>query len=315
MIDISEGELRDIHLFKNVNLGSIKGLLEACSVKSLEPEEVLIASGQLNKAVYFVLSGHLRIHLDSVESESIAIFGKGESVGEISVIDNQATSANVIADGHCRVLAMNEDILWSLIQASHAAACNLLFILAKRLRHTDSIIIEGVQLEQDFQHYGSVDALTGLHNRYWFDSMFKRQFARSVANGKPFSLLMVDVDYFKRLNDTYGHLLGDRALYEVSHVITGNVRPAELIARYGGDEFIILLPDRDIRIARRVAQRLQRAVADAPPISYGDENIFHPTLSIGISEMKKDQTPEMLIQAADEALYRAKNNGRNCIAE
>jgi diguanylate cyclase (GGDEF)-like protein len=210
---------------------------------------------------------------------------------------------------------MNEDILWSLIQASHAAACNLLFILAKRLRHTDSIIIEGVQLEQDFQHYGSVDALTGLHNRYWFDSMFKRQFARSVANGKPFSLLMVDVDYFKRLNDTYGHLLGDRALYEVSHVITGNVRPAELIARYGGDEFIILLPDRDIRIARRVAQRLQRAVADAPPISYGDENIFHPTLSIGISEMKKDQTPEMLIQAADEALYRAKNNGRNCIAE
>ena len=308
-------ELKKLHILKNVSLESIKGLLEACSVKTLEPQEILIAPRELNKTVFFILSGQLRIHLDSLESASITILGPGESVGEISVIDNQLTSAYVVANEDCKLLVMDEDILWSLIQASHAAACNLLFILAKRLRHTDSIVVEGVQLEQDFQHYGSVDALTGLHNRYWFNSMFKRQFIRSSINNGPFSVIMADIDHFKKLNDTYGHLTGDQVLYEVAHIITKNIRPAEMACRYGGDEFVIVLPDEDIETAKLMADRLLEAMRKALPIPCGDKDIFHPTLSMGLAEMKSDQTPEMLILAADEAMYRAKENGRNCYSE
>ncbi|HVN96975.1 MAG TPA: GGDEF domain-containing protein, partial [Syntrophorhabdaceae bacterium] len=232
-MDFDINELKVLYLLKNVGLDSIKGLLESCSMRTLEPEEVLITPNELNKTVYFVLSGTLRIHLNTLDNQSITTVGPGESVGEISVIDNQPTSAYVVAQSACRLLVMDEDILWSLIQASHAAACNLLFVLAKRLRHTDSIIVEGVQLGQDFQHYGSVDALTGLHNRYWFDVMFKRQFLRSSISERPFSVIMADVDDFKKLNDRHGHLVGDRVLYEVAHVMNKNVRPAEMVARYG----------------------------------------------------------------------------------
>lgn len=314
-IDADMSELKRLHILKNISLESIKGLLEACSVKMLAPEEILIAPKELNKTVFFILSGRLRIHLDSLESASITILGPGESVGEMSVIDNQLASAYVVANEACKLLAMDEDILWSLIQASHAAACNLLFILAKRLRHTDSIVVEGVQLEQDSQHYGSVDALTGLHNRYWFNSMFRRQFIRSSINNNPFSVIMADIDHFKKLNDTYGHLTGDQVLYEVAHIITKNIRPGEIVSRYGGDEFIILLPDEDIETAKLMADRLLEAMRKALPIPCGDKDIFHPTLSMGLAEMKSDQTPEMLIQAADEAMYRAKENGRNCYSE
>jgi diguanylate cyclase (GGDEF)-like protein len=314
-IDADNRELKKLDILQNVSLESIKGLLEACSVKRLAPQEILITPKEFNKTVYFILSGRLRIHLDSLESESIIILNPGESVGEMSVIGNQLTSAYVVADGICKLLVMDEDILWSLIQASHAAACNLLFMLAKRLRHTDSIIVEGVQLDQDFQHYGSVDALTGLHNRYWFDSMFRRQFMRSSINNKPFSIIMADIDQFKKLNDTYGHLTGDKVLYEVAHIITANIRPAEMVSRYGGDEFIIILPDKNIKTARLMAKRLQDAMRKALPIPCGDKDVFHPTLSMGLAEMKSGQTPEMFIHAADEAMYRAKENGRNCFSE
>ena len=130
VIDADMDELKRLHIFQNVNLESIKGLLEACSVKMLEPQEILIAPKKSNKTVFFILDGQLRIHLDSLDNESIVVLESGESVGEISVIDNQLTSAYVVADKTSELLAMNEDILWSLIQASHAAACNLLFILA-----------------------------------------------------------------------------------------------------------------------------------------------------------------------------------------
>jgi diguanylate cyclase (GGDEF)-like protein len=314
-IDANMDELKRLHILQNVSLESVKGLLEACSVKMLEPQDILIAPRESNKSVFFILEGRLRVHLNSLEDESIIILDPGESVGELSVIDRQLTSAYVVTHEACKLLVMNEDILWSLIQASHAAACNLLFILAKRLRHTDSVVAEGVQIERDFQHYGTFDALTGLHNRYWFNSMFKRQFIRSSINNKPFSIVMADIDNFKTLNDTHGYLMGDQVLYEVARIITKNIRPAEMVCRYGGDEFIVVLPDEDIETARLMADRLLEAMRNALPIPCGDKDMFRPTLSMGLAEMNSDQTPEMLLNMADEAMRRAKGNGRDCYSE
>ena len=129
ILRFEEGELRRLHLFRFVHLDTIKGLLDACTIRTLTPGEILLAPGEGNRTLYGVLTGRLRVHLGSPENEPLAVLGPGETAGELSVIDHEPTSAFVVADEPCRLLVMEEDILWSLVHSSHAAACNLLSIL------------------------------------------------------------------------------------------------------------------------------------------------------------------------------------------
>jgi len=119
---------------------------------------------------------------------------------------------------------------------------------------------------EEFDHYGSVDALTGLRSRKWLDHMMQRQFMRSTTCGEPLSLLMIDIDHFKDFNDQHGYAYGDRVLYAIAQTLSNHLRPIDIIARYGGDEFIILLPNITINAAREVANRLHREVMKAVPL-------------------------------------------------
>ncbi len=310
-----ESDLRRIHLLNGVNLESIKGLLSFCEIRRLQPGEVLISRAHPNRTVYFLLNGHLRIHLDSLDEEPHVVLGPGESVGEMSAIDHRPASAFVVADEECTLLAMDEEILWSLVQSSHIAACNLIFILMQRLRHADSVISYDQEVRQQYQKYGNIDALTGLYNRYWLDNMMKRQCLRSSMENTPLSLIMIDIDNFKDFTDHYGHMYGDLIIYSVAHTLSDLLRPTEIIARLGEDEFIVVLPEVDLTTTRRIAERLHRGVMEKVPVMPDGQSIPHPTISMGIVEMKPGQTPEKFIDAADKALYRAKNSGRNCISE
>jgi len=312
---VGDTDLRNIQLLNGVDLKSIKGLLDICQVRMLQKHEVLITRTDSNRTVYLLLKGRLCVHLDSPDGEPHIILGPGESVGEMSVVDQKPASAFVVADEECTLLAMNEEILWSLVQSSHIAACNLLYILVQRLRYADSVISTDIELRHQYQQYGSIDALTGLHNRYWFNNMIKRQCLRSSISKNPFSIIMIDIDNFKEFNDKYGHLYGDNIIYSVAHTLNDLLRPTEVIARYGGDEFIVLLPELNITMARHIAERLHNGLMDKVPVMPDGQDILHPTISIGIAELKPGQTPEMLIDAADKALYRAKNSGRNRISD
>jgi diguanylate cyclase (GGDEF)-like protein len=314
MDEIREEELRQIRLFKSVDLESIKGLIDACTVRFLEKDEVLINRGELNRTVYFLLEGHVRIHLESLQGRPAVILGPGESVAEMSVIDRQPTSAFVVADEPTRLLAMDEDILWSLIQSSHAAACNLIGSLTARLRHADQVISEMVDTG-DSRGQGTIDGLTGLHNRYWLEQTIERQVQRCVTDGRPICVIMINIDYFKTFNERYGHAHGDRVLYSVAHAIGDHLRPAEIIARYGGDEFVVLLPRVEPEMARRIAERLQKGVMGSVPVMPDGTTIPHPTISIGLAALQPGQTGKMLLAEARKAISRAKNSGGNCISE
>jgi diguanylate cyclase (GGDEF)-like protein len=309
-----EEELKRIRLFQSVELDAIKGILDACTLRSLKAEEVLISAGQGNRTVYFILEGHVRIHLSSLKSEPTAVLGPGESVGEMSVIDHRPASAFVVAAEPVRLLAMEEEILWSLVHSSHAVASNLLIGLSARLRNTDAVITDGKESEQDYRHFGTVDALTGLHNRYWLEMALDRQVHRAAVSGTPLSLIMLDIDHFKTFNDRYGRAYGDHVLYAVAHALSDHLRPTEVITRYGGDEFIVVLPDMDFELARDIAVRLHRAVMDAVPVTPSGSAIPHPTISIGLAVLKEGQTAMELIAEADQALFRAKNSGRNSVS-
>ena len=154
------------------------------------------------------------------------------------------------------------------------------------------------------------DELTGLPNRRELDRMFKTELGRAERSEAPLSVLMMDLDNFKRFNDQYGHLKGDSLLSEASHFLNLNLRPTDIATRYGGEEFVVLLPDTSKRHAAALAERLRREFAEA--CQGADESNPWVTISIGVATWPEDgRTKDDLIRAADTALYSAKRAGRN----
>ena len=162
------------------------------------------------------------------------------------------------------------------------------------------------------------DPLTGLANRRHFDELKEVEFRRAQRLGQPLSVLMCDVDFFKRYNDTYGHALGDHCLQEVAATLKSVfARAGELAARVGGEEFAVLLPGSDLISARKTAERLRQAIAKLDITHATSPVAAHVTLSIGVAQFDPDSMDrfDQLIQCADQALYRAKSQGRDRIAE
>ena len=162
------------------------------------------------------------------------------------------------------------------------------------------------------------DALTGLANRRRFEETLASEHERARRSGLPFSLVMLDVDFFKKFNDRYGHVAGDDCLRRVAGAIaTGPRRPTDLAARYGGEEFAVILPDTDAEGARAVAEKIRQAV-QALGIPHADSPWGDVSISLGVHTCCPaagiDAAPLSCIEAADALLYQAKMNGRNCLA-
>lgn len=171
------------------------------------------------------------------------------------------------------------------------------------------------------------DGLTGLYTQKYFKEHLEREMSRSQRYSRPLSLIMCDVDHFKKFNDTYGHLAGDKVLQTVASIISENTRASDIVARYGGEEFAILLVEAGMEEAKSIAARIKEVTDHAVEIAgrikhsiedttidFNDEKL-HVTISMGVSAYngKADYKPEYFISASDHALYESKNNGRNQI--
>jgi len=179
----------------------------------------------------------------------------------------------------------------------------------------DMTVQKKAQIE--LERLASSDGLTGLANRRSFDETLDAEWNSAVLTGQPVALLMIDVDYFKPFNDTYGHQEGDKCLKRIAQAMAGPKRRAdELVARYGGEEFSIILPSTSIAGARKVAERIRDAVDKLKiPHAARPDGLSHVTISIGVASTGIF-TPEnrvRLITSADASLYEAKRQGRNCI--
>jgi diguanylate cyclase (GGDEF)-like protein len=307
--------LENIPLFRCVATESLEGILDRCEIRSLAQHQTLILADCENWELFILLSGRLRVHLQNLESEPIAYIQPGEMVGELSVIDRNRTSAFVVADRPSRVLVMEQELVWSLITVSHAAACNLLTLLSGRVRSANECIAEKMLKEHSFHSYGTIDVLTGMHNRHWLNQGLARIVKRSTYSGTPLSVLMIDIDAFKAFNDTHGHLCGDRAIHTVAKTLLENLRPMVMTARYGGDEFLIALPGVAVETAEQVAQRLLENVRKEQIPQHDGSFLPALTVSIGLVEVHAGQTVEDVIAAADAALYRAKAKGRDTVSQ
>jgi len=165
---------------------------------------------------------------------------------------------------------------------------------------------------RELKQASRIDVLTGLYNRRHFDELFHLAWGLCARRQNPICLLMCDLDFFKRINDSFGHMAGDEYLQLVSRCLLGVFqRETDVVARYGGEEFVVLLPDKDIAAAMALAETFREKVADAV-LDYNGEKI-KTTISLGISCCipESDERPDLLVFQADTALYKAKNAGRN----
>jgi two-component system cell cycle response regulator len=156
------------------------------------------------------------------------------------------------------------------------------------------------------------DSLTGLYNRRYMETHVGTLVERSAARGKALSVLILDIDYFKSINDNFGHDTGDDVLREFAERLKASIRGIDLACRYGGEEFVVVMPDTDLGVATLVAERIRRRIAGEPfPIEKGARGI-EVTISIGIATRTGPQdNASHMLKRADEALYRAKRDGRN----
>ncbi|MHA1570317.1 MAG: diguanylate cyclase [Alphaproteobacteria bacterium] len=185
----------------------------------------------------------------------------------------------------------------------------------EELRESNAEIIQLRQSLEDTRLEAMADGLTGLYNRKFFDKAFS-QLARSATDsGTPLSLLMLDIDHFKKFNDTYGHSLGDMVLKQVAHCLKACVKGRDITARFGGEEFVILLPETGVQNAATVAEQVRKSVCGKKiTMRSTGKTLGRITLSVGVAQLRPPEDTASLLQRADEAMYQAKKNGRNQVA-
>ncbi|MFP4606473.1 MAG: diguanylate cyclase [Thiohalospira sp.] len=233
----------------------------------------ILQSGEHDRAFYERLWGELRVH-DHWEGE----------------IWNQRKNGQIYPEWESITAVRNE---WG--QVEHYVA--VFHDISRQKR-----------LEAELEREASTDRLTGACNRLRFDTELEDALARFQRYGTETALVMFDMDHFKWFNDTRGHDAGDRVLREVTDRVAANIRETDTLARWGGEEFILILPETSAEGARDLAERLRRAVGDTPVADAG-----HVTISLGVTTMGAGDDADSLLKRLDNALYRAKERGRNTV--
>jgi diguanylate cyclase (GGDEF)-like protein len=243
----------------------------------------------------------------------------GRDPGSTIPIDQETVSRQ-----HCKLERQRGALFVEDLRSTNGTYVNDCPVRRERLRHGDllkvgSVVfkfisggnIEGLYHEEIYR-MTIVDGLTQVHNKRYLLEFLEREISRAIRVGRPLCLVMFDIDHFKKINDTYGHLAGDYVLKEMCSALKGKVRPEELLARYGGEEFVVVLPETGLSTGSTIAEQYRRLVA-SHEFRFGQTQI-PLTVSLGVAELSPMAAdPLNFLRAADDMLYQAKAAGRNCV--
>ena len=323
--------------FAEIALGQIKALRQPATPRHFEIwytyatgyspslnqmiNEMLTRNGTLSDAdinqIYetYISSSRFTDRIDHVGSK---VMGEIEQVMAMigAAAGNASSYTESLADVTQKLgVAADEPavraIVESLVQATKEMEKNNQ-ALEERLSASKQEITELQQNLETVRSESLTDPLTSLANRKYFDDALAKAMADARAKGEPLSLMMTDIDHFKKFNDSYGHLTGDQVLRLVAVSAKQNVKGQDIAARYGGEEFAIVLPNTVLRSAITVADHIRRAVMTKELMKRSTgEHLGRVTISIGVAALQAGDTAQSLIERADTCLYAAKRNGRN----
>ncbi len=230
--------------------------------------------------------------------------------GQIGILWAVAVSGLLLVAGSPSALDYAAGLsVFIALTAYYTRAISQRLLEGIRLQHANASLAAQLRAAlQKVEIDAATDALTGHWNRRALDDVLKQQLAQFASSGRPFSILMLDIDFFKNINDEYGHMVGDDVLRAFAQALRSFLRSADFCARFGGEEFVVVLPDTSLATALEVGERIRHGIAQAPLLSKPKVQV---TVSIGVAAMSEGQSLKDLFAAADAAVYLAKNEGRN----
>lgn len=267
---------------------------------------------------YAIYRGRQLFH----DAGSLMALPLGDSGGAIGVLCVANRVPEFFEAWHQHFLILFANLLARLL-TGHRMLNRLEHLVSQRTLELESALHESEILRERYRRLSTTDELSGLHNRRFFFEQGAAMLARALRYGEACSLLLLDLDHLKRINDRYGHAMGDRVLQQVAEVLQAGVRAGDLLARLGGEEFVLLLPRDDLEGARMMAQRMRDRVS-LMVVEQGDQAVDGVTVSIGIAHLPGGQPGQQpgpspaglldgLYREADLALYRCKAQGRDRI--
>lgn len=245
-------------------------------------------------------------NIDLTNIDNFHIVHNNNAVNELNILSNAYKDMTVaILEGRNKLDLINKDL--------ENQVCRRTKKLTEANYKLEQEVFERKQAEEKLKYLATHDPLTGLNNRNNLNMHLNEEVKRSSRYRTPFSVFMLDIDHFKKVNDNYGHLIGDEILIFFARIIEDSIRNTDFAARYGGEEFIIILPETPIEKAEELAERLCKNIATHPFIKK-DSHHIKITASIGVASFPEDaNNSHDLLKAADEAMYMAKSAGRNQI--
>lgn len=307
------GRIERIAVFAELPSALLDAIASRCPLRELAAGAAVLTAGESNDRMFVVLQGCLSVHLGDGTAPSVAELRTGDTVGELSAIDQRPASATVIARTDSTLLAIDEAMFWHICHASHVFSLRLMRTLVQKLRDSNHGMQAKIEQCANLKAVSERDALTGAQSRRWLDETLPGMCQDHRRDGTALCIAVVDVDHFKRINDTHGHQAGDRVLRELATLLRAHLRPTDFVARFGGEEFVIVLPFAPLTGARVAAERIRDAVSRALIRHDAETPALQLTVSIGLAELGSVDDEASMFAQADAALYRAKRNGRNRI--
>ncbi|MBN2736101.1 MAG: GGDEF domain-containing protein [Spirochaetales bacterium] len=313
--------LRNINALASLKDNELEIFLEKLVREDFAQGTDVFHQGDEGKELFLIMSGKIGSYIDlpNKKQKEICAFTSGNFFGEMAIFDKAPRSATCKALEDSSLLKMNEDDFFSLMEAhpdiSIKTMYKMLNTISQRLRNTGQFLSDMVRWGNEASKRAVTDEFTGVYNRRFLDTALQNYFEEAVNIEKPLTLVMSDLDFFREINEAYGHEMGDRVLLEAVKAYKRHIRKSDVIARYGGDEFALIFPETPAEEAALISERI-RADLEKLDLFDGQKGpVAKLTTSMGCAAYPLHAvTLEDLRHRADEALYQAKEGGKNRVA-
>ena len=298
-----------------------KHMPETIMERICEPGEIIIREDEPGDIFYLIRYGETVIIKGNFQDPTILGFRSiGEAIGEMALLENRPRSASVIALDTVSLWSLSRETFYHFLSENPSFSISLMNVLSGRIRKSEEERMRGYAREKEqvvvletLSKQATHDPLTGLFNRRYLDQILYGEIAHALQSGALVGILMADVDHFKQVNDRYGHKAGDLMLHSLGELMKSCVRTADIVCRYGGEEFVIIMPGASEQTVRKCAEEIRAKFQELCLVFDGHE--IRATISLGaaIFPLHGSNVDEVFVHA-DRAMYRAKQEGRNRVA-